>query len=116
MNGIFCFNIPYAANTADEDTDEVYDDVGKFAINEPVPFDIIFVTIEIDADIAFTSVCVADDAEMYCGVDVTLILFTVFRTSVGKEPVPFSNILITLLKLEVILLANDLDTATDDEY
>ena len=36
------------------------DDVYKVTVgNEPVPFAIIFVTIEIDADIALASVCVA---------------------------------------------------------
>ena len=35
---------------------------------------------------------------------------------VGNEPVPFSKMLITALKLEVTLLAIDDDTAIDDEY
>ena len=76
----------------------------------------MFVTIEIDADIAFTSVDVADDAEIYCTAGVTLMLFCVFNTNDGSEPVPFSNILIILLKLDEILLANDFDTAIEELY
>ena len=48
--------------------------VGK----EPVPFAIMFVTIEIDADIALASVCVAALTPKYCVASVTLIFAPVF--------------------------------------
>ena len=52
----------------------------------PIPFSIIFVTIEIDADIALACVCVAGVPPKYWVALVTLILFT-FEVIVGNEPV-----------------------------
>ena len=47
MNGICAFNMLYASNIADDDNDDVY----KLIVGTlPVPFEIISVTIEIDAD------------------------------------------------------------------
>jgi hypothetical protein len=80
-------------------TGDVYDDVGNAVSIEPVPLAIILVTIEIDADIKLLSVIVADDAEIYCCVPVTLILLFVFETIVGTTFNPFSKILIIVLKL-----------------
>ena len=64
----------------------------------------MFVTIEIDADNIVASVEVADDAEIYCGVEVTLVFIYVFGTNVTTEPVPFSKMLIIVSKDDVILL------------
>ena len=84
--------------------------------NEPIPFAIIFVTIEIDADIALASVCVAVFTPKYWVASVTLILLFVFKTIVGNEPVPFSNMFIILSKLPDIFLANEDDIITEDVY
>ena len=67
---------------------------------EPVPFAIIFVTIEIDADIEFTSFIFAPyEPKIYCWASVTLIFADVFNITCGV------GINESLIDAVVILLA-----------
>jgi hypothetical protein len=106
------FNILYATNTFAFVLAELLYKVGTL----PKPFLTISDTKANDADIALTSELVADDAEMYCGVFVTLTLPYPFNVIVGNEPVPFSIILIILSKLPVTAFAKEDEIAIEEEY
>ena len=61
----------------------------------------MLVTIEIDADInSISSKLPLYDDEIYCSVEDIFLLYNVLSTKVGSEPVPFSKMLMMVLKLD----------------
>lgn len=74
--------------------------------SEPVPVEIIFVTVAKDELILVTSGVPAPDADVYCDAVVNLIFSAVFKTRAGSEPVPFVITSITNATEELILVTS----------
>ena len=123
---IIVSKLPVIPFTNDEDTDPVpiywfiFDNLTKlavFLINdgvEPVPSFTINITLSNALLEPVTIFSDIDDVDVNWIVSVLLILFFVFLISVGKEPVPFSIILVTIsnpLSTLLISIGND---AIDD--